>query len=100
MKALLEAKIKEIRENRYALLAKRDELYRLVNAYQQEMVTIDRQVMQIDGAVEGLTFAIGQLAPDAEPQVVAKRGRPKKHSRSPVSLVEKLNANGEVIEAA
>jgi len=60
----LEEKLKEIREQRFALLAKRDELARLAVSYQNEIQTIDRSILQMDGAIEGLLFALQPVPGD------------------------------------
>ena len=90
MKETLYAKIKEVRETRLSMLMKREELMRLIQNYQQEVLTIDRQVVQIDGAVEGMSFAIGLIMPDAEPQK-AQRGRPRLKRWKP--QVETMNTH-------
>lgn len=58
MSQRLHDKLKDVREQRFSLLARRDELVRLAASYQAEIQTLDRTILQMDGAIEALLFAL------------------------------------------
>ena len=95
-KKTIEEKMKELREMRLSTLMRREQLGKVLAETQQQFDQLGIQIIQMDGAAEGLQFALTLCGEPKSEVAKAKRGRPR---RSIANLTNGRTPRPKLVEA-